>query len=125
MSAPHFIVDRVEGGYAVVWAALTDETLDIPLPALPEGVSEGEGLALVSPPSGPAPVRLLAIIQSQAVLAVESVLRLTCHQGGLPPGAEVGDALAFIRLPLDAEAAAMAARIRRLSADDDGGDWSI
>ena len=125
MSAPHFIVDRVEGEYAVVWAALTDETVDVPLPAMPEGVSEGDGLALVRARAGPARVHLIAIGQGQAVLAIEAVLRLMIHEGGLPPGVQVGDALTFIRLPADEETAAVAARIRRLSADDDGGDWSI
>jgi len=126
MTGPQFIVDRIEGGYAVVWSALTEDTLDIPLAVMPAGLMEGEGLALVRPgPAVSGPIRLVAVADGEAVLAVESVLRLGCHAAGLPDGVQEGDALGFERRSGDAETAAMAARIRRLAADDDGGDWSI
>ncbi len=126
MTGPYFIVDRIEGGYAVVWSALTEEVLDIPLRAMPSGLSEGEGLALEHPDATEeGPIRVVAISDGEAVLAVESVLRLGCSANGLPAGVEPGARLVFRRRPADAETAAVAARIRRLAAEDDGGDWSI
>jgi len=126
MTGPLFIVDRIEGGYAVVWSALTEDTLDVPLAVMPAGLVEGEGLALARPDAAmSAPIRLVAVADGQAVLAVESILRLGCNAAGLPAGIQEGDALVFERRSPDAETAAMAARIRRLAAEDDGGDWSI
>ena len=85
MTEPHFIVDRVEGGYAVVWSALIEDTLDVPLSAMPDGLSEGDGLTLVLAAVGaPGSIRLVAVSDDEAVLSVESVLRLGCAAAGLP-----------------------------------------
>ncbi len=126
MDGPHFIVDRIEGGYAVVWSALTQDVLDIPLAVMPSGLLEGDGLALrPSEADARKRIRLVAVADGEAVLAVEAVLRLLCAADGLPLGVEAGDGLVFERRPADAETAATAARLRRLAAEDDGGDWSI